>query len=95
MNVHNTVMQAWSPLAAGGYGLLENKTLWEIGAQYGKSAAQVTVRFSIQRGIPTIPQSARKGHLTENINVFDFRLSSMDMSRLAALDSDRTLFGWY
>lgn len=95
LNAHDTVMQAWSPLAAGGYGLLENKTLREIGAQYGKSAAQVAIRFLIQRGIPTIPKSARKDHLAENINVFDFQLSKTDMSRLAALDGGRTLFGWY
>lgn len=95
LNAHNTVMQAWSPLAAGGYGLLQNKTLREIGTQYGKSAAQVAIRFSIQRGIPTIPKSVRKDHLMENFNVFDFRLSPTDMSRLAALDGGRTLFGWY
>lgn len=95
MTAHNTVMQAWSPLAAGGYGLLQNKTLREIGNQYEKSAAQVAIRFLIQRGIPTIPRSARKDHLQENINVFDFQLSQKDMSRLAALDGGRTLFGWY
>jgi len=95
LNAHNTIMQAWSPLAASGYGLLENKTLREIGAQYGKSAAQVAIRFLIQRGIPTIPKSTRKDHLTENINVFDFQLSQLDMSRLTMLDGNRTLFGWY
>ena len=68
LNTHHTVMQAWSPLAAGGYGLLESKMLRELGAQYGKPSAQAAIRFSIQRGIPT----SRSGALRNNAAVENY-----------------------
>ena len=92
---HGTVMQAWSPFAAGRHGVLENHCLREIGSRYGKSAAQITLRFLTQRGIAAIPKSSHRERLKENMDIFDFQLSQEDMSRLAALDEGRTLFGWY
>lgn len=95
LHEHGTAMQAWSPFAAGRHGVLENHSLREIGQRYGKSAAQITLRFLTQRRIAVIPKSSHRERLKENMDIFDFRLSQEDMSQLAALDEGRTLFGWY
>ena len=81
-------MQAWYPLGGRGWAhrLLADPTLLEIAAAHGKSAAQVVLRWELQRGILTIPGSSDPAHIRENISVFDFALTEDEMRRIAALE---------
>lgn len=89
-----TVMQAWAPLAQGLGGIAENPLLRELGKAYGKSAAQVALRFLVQRGIPVIPKSRRPERLRENLALLDFSLSESDLAAIRSLDRGDTLFPW-
>ena len=82
---YGTQLMAWSPLAEGKNGLFTNPTLTEIGKQYGKTAAQVDLRFLIQSGVVVIPKSTHKERMEENFNLFDFTLTGEEMQKLAAL----------
>lgn len=73
-------------------GLFENETLKAIGAKYGKTTAQVMLRWHIQRGVVVIPKSTHKERMAENLNVFDFALSAEDMAAIAALDKNESSF---
>ena len=66
--------------------------LKEIGAKYGKSVAQVALRFLLQNGVVVIPKSTHEERMQENFNVFDFSLAPDDMAAIAALDTAKTLF---
>ncbi len=79
-------LQAYSPLTKGQK--LGDKTLKEIGDKYGKSPSQILIRWCLQHNVPTIPKSADKQHLEQNINVFDFNLSHKDMEKLDLLNQD-------
>ena len=83
-------MQAWSPLSAGQMNLFQNETLCDIGRAHGKSAAQVVLRWLIQRGIVPIVKSANPERMRENLNIFDFELSAEEMRRISELDTGRT-----
>jgi len=85
-------MEAWSPLAQGRNGHFTNETLAAIGKKYGKSNAQVSLRWHYQRGIVSIPRSSQKGHMEENLDIFDFELDDSDMKTIAALDLNVTQF---
>ncbi len=78
---NNIVPVAWSPLR----GLKDYPELAEIGAKYGKSAAQVVLRYQIERGVAVIPKSHKAVRQAENFNIFDFSLSAEDKERIAAL----------
>lgn len=95
MAQHGTHMEAWSPFAAGKGQFFENKTLCTLGRKYGKSAAQIGLRFLIQRGIIAIPKTSHKERLKENMDIFDFELSAEDIKQLETLDRGKSLFGWY
>ena len=69
-----------------------NPTLNAIGEKYHKSAAQVALRYLLQRDIICIPKSVRKERMEQNLNVFDFQLSQEDMAEIGALDTKQTLF---
>lgn len=73
-------------------GLFENETLKAIGAKYGKTTAQVMLRWHIQCGVVVIPKSTHKERMAENLNVFDFALSAEDMAAIAALDKNESSF---
>ncbi len=88
----NIQMEAWSPFAAGRNGVFTNPVLAEIGQKYGKTNAQVCLRWINQRGIVTIPRSSQKTHMIENLDIFDFELDAYDMKAIATLDLDRTQF---
>jgi 2,5-diketo-D-gluconate reductase A len=88
----NIQMEAWSPFAAGRNGIFSNETLAAIGKKYNKSIAQVVLRWHFQRGIVAIPRSSQKVHMIENLNIFDFELSSNDIQRIAKLDLNITQF---
>lgn len=76
--------EAWSPLMQGK--LLDNVELTEIGAKYGKSVAQVILRWNLQNGIVTIPKSTKEHRIIENASLFDFELTKEDMERINGLD---------
>lgn len=80
-------IESWGPLAEGRDGIFKNPLLSEIGEKYGKSVAQVIIRWIIQRGIIVFPKSAKPERMEENFNVFDFELSSEDMEKIKELES--------
>lgn len=83
---HGIITQAWSPLARGK--IFDEALLAELAGVYGKSAAQVVLRWHIQRGISVIPKTSSVGRLAENLDVFDFELSADDVARISALNID-------
>lgn len=85
-------LEAWAPFGEGKGGLFEDKTLLAIGDKYGKSAAQVILRWHLQRGIVVIPKSTHIERMKENLDVFDFELSAADMDAIAALDKNTSSF---
>ena len=90
-----TVHQSWSPLACGRNGFFRNPELTEVGAKYGKTAAQVGLRFLFQQGIVIIPKSTHIERMRENLDILDFELTPEEMTVLQALDMNRSLFGWW
>lgn len=82
-----TKMMAWGPLGGQGVdGIVKSKVLADIGAKYGKSAAQVALRWLTQRGIVAIPKSTHRERMEQNINVFDFTLYNDDMALISNLN---------
>lgn len=92
MQKYGTELMAWGPFAEGRNDFFTNGTLAAIGVKYGKSVAQVALRFLIQRGIIVIPKSTHKERMIENFNVFDFSLTEREMTVIAALDNEKSLF---
>ncbi len=88
----NIQMEAWGPLAQGNFDIFNNEVLMSIGKKYGKSVSQVTLRWLIQRGIVAIPKSVHKNRMAENFNIFDFELSPQDISKIASLDTGKSIF---
>ena len=80
------VTEAYSPLGAGN-DLLENPTLAAIGEKYGKTPGQVVLRWHIELGIVAIPRSANPGRIAQNINIFDFELTTDEIATISALDT--------
>lgn len=95
MKVHGTQLEAWSPFAAGKQNLFHNQVLEAVGKDYGKTAAQIALKYLVQRGVIVIPKSANKERMLENIALFDFTLTAKDMLRIDGLDQGKSLFGWY
>ncbi len=83
---YSTVPQAWGPFSQGKTDLLDNPMLVSIGEKYGKTTAQVCLRWLIQRGISALPKSTRRERIRENFDVFDFQLSAADMAAITLLD---------
>lgn len=92
---HGTVHEAWSPLACGQNGFFRNPVLKEIGGRYGKSNAQIGLRFLYQKGIVIIPKSTRLERMRDNLDILDFALTQEEMDQLTALDLNRSMFGWW
>ncbi len=92
MDKYGTQVMSWGPFAEGRNDFFDNATLQTIGKQYGKTVAQVALRFLIQRGIVVIPKSNKKERMLENFKVFDFALSAQDMEEIAKLDKEESLF---
>ncbi|WP_201260763.1 aldo/keto reductase [Embleya scabrispora] len=88
----NTAADRLEPTAEGKNNLFTHPVLAAIGAQHGKSVAQVVLRWLVQRDIVTIPKSVRAERMAENIDVFDFALTDDQMAEIAALDTGTTLF---
>ena len=81
--------EAWSPLGGTGGNLLSNPVLAGIGAKYGRSAAQVVIRWHIQRGIVVLPKSTHAERIKQNFEVFDFNLSVDDMTAISAINTGK------
>lgn len=76
----NILIEAWSPLGTGR--LLDNELLMRIGDKYGKSAAQVCIRWALQNGTLPLPKSVTASRIKENLDVFDFHLTTADMASI-------------
>ena len=92
MDKYGIQIEAWAPFGEGRGGLFEDVTLREIGGKYGKTTAQVMLRWQIQRGVVVIPKSTHYERMVENFNVFDFSLSAEDMEKIGALDKKQSSF---
>ncbi len=86
MKEYGVVPEAWGPFAEGNHGIFTHPVLTEIGKQYGKTAAQVALRWNVQRGVVVIPKSVHKNRMEQNIDIWDFQLSEEDMAQIAKLD---------
>ena len=92
MEKYGVHIEAWAPFGEGKNNMFSNPTLVEIGKKYNKSAAQVILRWLIQRGVIIACKSTHIEKMEENFNVFDFELSSEDMDAIKALDTSDSLF---
>lgn len=82
-------LESWGPFAEGKNDFFTNPILTTIGAKYGKSAAQVGLRYLIQRGIVVIPKTVHQERMRQNFDVFDFNLSDEDMAEILTLDQGK------
>ncbi len=85
-NEHGIIVTSWSPLARGG--LMDEPTLEQIGLKYGKTPAQVIIRWHLQHGLVVIPKSVTPARIQSNIDVKDFELAPEDMMKIDALNRD-------
>ena len=85
MKEYGVTPEAWGPFAEGQHGIFTHPVLTGIGDKYGKSAAQVALRWNIQRGVVVIPKSVHADRIRQNIDVFDFELTPEDMAKISAL----------
>lgn len=92
MDKYGVQIEAWAPFGEGRGGLFEDAILKEIGAKYGKTTAQVMLRWHIQRGVVVIPKSTHYERMVENFDVFDFTLSDEDMEKIQKLDKAESSF---
>ncbi len=83
-------IEAWGPFAEGGHNIFQHPVLIKIGEKYGKSAAQVVLRWNIQRGVIVIPKSVHENRIRENIDIWDFELSERDMKEIRQLNIGKT-----
>ncbi len=87
MTEFGTHLMAWGPLGGQGVdGIVKSEVLSQIGSPYGKSAAQVALRWLTQRGIVAIPKSTHKERMEQNLNVFDFTLTPEEMKRIETMN---------
>lgn len=91
MKKHDTKLMSWGPLAEGKNDFFNNPTLKQIGEKYGKSVAQVALRYLYERDIVLIPKSANKDRMAQNIDIFNFELSAEDKQTIAQMDEKKSL----
>ncbi len=89
---YNTQIMSWGPLAEGKNDFFNNAILKEIGAKYGKSVAQVALKFLLQNGVVIIPKSTHTERMKENFDLYDFTLSDEDLAKIETLDTGNSLF---
>ncbi|MEU4112732.1 aldo/keto reductase [Streptomyces sp. NPDC027717] len=92
MQEHGVRIESWGGFAEGKNDLFTNPLLAEIGKEYGKSVAQVALRWLTQRGVVAIPKSVRPERMRENLDIFDFELTDEQMAAIATLDTGNSLF---
>lgn len=92
MQEYNTQIESWGPFAEGKNDFFNNEILKEIGDKYGKSVAQVALRYLIQRNVVVIPKTVTKERMIQNFDVFDFALTDEDMDAILTLNQGESLF---
>jgi len=92
MDEYDVQHQSWAPFAEGQNDLFEHDVLTSIGEQYGKTAAQVVLRWLLEREVVAIPKSVHAERIEENFDVFDFELNEEDMTKIRELDGGESLF---
>ena len=86
MKEYEVQPEAWGPFAEGKHDIFKNPILTEIGARHGKSAAQVILRWNVQRGVVVIPKSIHRERMEQNFNIWDFSLTDEEMDLIASFD---------
>ena len=86
MKEYGVVPQAWGPLAEGKHGIFTHPVLTKIGEKYGKTAAQVALRWNTQHGVSILPKSVRAERIAVNLDIWDFALNEAEMAEIAKLD---------
>ncbi|MCD8055865.1 MAG: aldo/keto reductase [Clostridiales bacterium] len=92
MDKYGVQIEAWAPFGEGRGGLFANPEIVKIGEKYGKTSAQVMLRWNIQRGVVVLPKSTHIERMRENLDVFDFTLSDEDMAKMESLDKNESSF---
>lgn len=92
MKKYGVQHEAWAPFGEGRGGMFEEPLLVEIGKKYGKTAAQVILRWDMQRNVVAIPKSTHIERMEQNLDIFDFELSEEDMAKIATLDKKQSSF---
>ena len=92
LNEEAMVIQAWYPLGHGDKALIQEKVFAELAQKYGKSNAQIILRWQIQSGNIVIPGSKNPAHIRDNFDLFDFSLTDEEMSRIAAMDQRKRYY---
>lgn len=92
MKHYGVCPEAWSPLASAKSDLFANPVLASIGKKYGKTPAQVALRWNVQRGVVVIPKTVNKSRMVENRAIWDFKLTDEDMQAIAKLDTNTSVF---
>lgn len=95
MEKHGTQMQSWAFFTEGRKNIFAEPLLQELGNKYGKTSAQIALRYLVQNKIAVIPKSVHQERMKQNLAVFDFEISQEDMKKIEKLDGGKTLFGWY
>ena len=86
MKDYGVAPQAWGPFAEGKHGIFTDPELTAIGAKYGKTAAQVVLRWNVQRGVSVLPKSVHIDRMEQNFGIWNFTLSDEDMAVISAKD---------
>lgn len=89
--MHQIQTESWSPLAQGGKGVFETDIIKRLATKYGKTPAQIVIRWHLDSGLVVIPKSVTPSRIKENFGVFDFRLEKTELSEIASLDSGNRL----
>ena len=89
---YGTQIMSWGPFAEGKNNMFLNKTLISVGEKYGKTSAQIALRFLTQEGVVVIPKTVKRERMYQNFNIFDFELGNEDIEKIRALDLGHSLF---
>ena len=92
MKKYGVQHESWGPFAEGKKNMFQNPVLLSVGEKYGKTPAQVALRFLLQSDVVVIPKSVKRERMEQNLDVFDFSLTAEDMRAIAALDEGQSLF---
>lgn len=85
LQAHNILVEAWGPLGGQGAKVLTNPTMEKLAAKYGKTTAQISLRWILQQGVLPLPKSVHPGRMVQNTQIFDFELSDEDMKTISEL----------
>ncbi|MBS4432722.1 2,5-didehydrogluconate reductase DkgA [Pectobacterium punjabense] len=88
---HHIQTESWSPLAQGGEGVFDHPIIRKLAMKYGKTPAQIVIRWHLDSGLVVIPKSVTPARIKENFEVFDFRLDKDELGEIAKLDSGKRL----